>query len=61
MADTKRRRRKSEQINARLESDVYAKLEQIAASEKRTVANVVRIALDEFIERRFSVKTASAA
>jgi len=44
--------RQTEQVGIRLERELYDKLEQIANSEYRTIANVAKIAILEYIERK---------
>jgi predicted transcriptional regulator len=48
----------TEQIGVRVDSDLYKKLEKIAETEERTIAQLARMALRDFVERRFSGQAA---
>ena len=44
----------TEQIGVRVAPELYQKLEKIAETEERTIAQLARMAIREFIERRVS-------
>lgn len=47
-----RSQNKDEQIGVRLDSDLRRQFEDIAKSEERTLSQLARIAIREFVERK---------
>ena len=41
-----------EQVGVKLDPDLFQKFQQIAQNEERTLAQLARIAIREFVERR---------
>jgi hypothetical protein len=50
---------KTEQINVRIERGISVKLRQIAEKEERTLSQLGRIAIREFVERKTSQEAAA--